>query len=483
MDTQANLQVIFSAVLIKGENFLERRTKLISSFTDDSMFTNEFYVLFDIIRAFPTILPNEAFVDMFMRTNRAKYSTSQQIDLNAYRLGDTDPYAEFAQSVIAILKECLATDVDEADYHMAIEMHKMVYLHEHSLTILEKSATVLSEGLQSGSKGIGGYEEMRRTLNKEFSRLDNISAKKNRKGLILYGADDEEETNSGKMHLVTRFNVEQLDKNIGGIYQGDMVSILAPAKGCKTRFVTMVLHTAIVSGTPVAMFPVENGAKGFEALLRARHFEWMYNRHVTDPTKLMFLDSDMIRKGELTGKLADLELASWTDLKTNSNYGKFTVIDEDFHLETFLSHFKLAIDTIGAQLICADYLQLMGSLNPNMAKHDRISQAYIQTLQFLKSEKVGGIFPGQLKQSAVGEIGKAEDDDLSNMELRDAAGESYEVIKTPDVNIALYGTVESIRRGNMKIISIPSRNVAPYEPIDLHVNAGTCTFASVEKVE
>ncbi|MNV39690.1 hypothetical protein D3C71_1312770 [compost metagenome] len=102
----------------------------------------------------------------------------------------------------------------------------------------------------------------------------------------------------------------------------------------------------------------------------------------------------------------------------------------------------------------------------------------MKVLQFLKSKKVAGIFPAQLKQTAVGDIKKQSPEELINMELRDSAGESYEVIKTPDVNIALFGTVEDIRNGSMKILSIPSRNSAPFEPIDLSIDAGSCMFKS-----
>ena len=73
--------------------------------------------------------------------------------------------------------------------------------------------------------------------------------------------------------------------------------------------------------------------------------------------------------------------------------------------------------------------------------------------------------------------------DIVNTELRDAAGESYEVIKTPDVNLALYANVEELKQGRMRILSIPSRNHKQFDPIELNCELGSCTFvdASVNK--
>jgi hypothetical protein len=193
----------------------------------------------------------------------------------------------------------------------------------------------------------------------------------------------------------------------------------------------------------------------------------------------------MIRKGELPLETEKLEMGSWTELKTNSNYGRITVIDEDFNYDTLFEVLESAINEYGAKFICVDYLQLIsgrGALDRGGNKSELIGDVYKTMLQFLKKKKVAGIFPAQLKQTFVEDMNKRSAEELMNMEFRSGAGESYEVIKTPDLNLMLYGTPEDMRTGHLQLHSIPSRNNASFQPIDLLADAGTCTFASVRNV-
>ena len=134
------------------------------------------------------------------------------------------------------------------------------------------------------------------------------------------------------------------------------------------------------------------------------------------------------------------------------------------------------------KLICVDYLQLVQG-SGNASKQERVAEAYQKMLQYLKANKIAGIFPGQLKQSATGSLSKMDAADFVNTELRDAAGESYEVIKTPDVNLALYANVEELKQGRMRILSIPSRNHKQFDPIELNCQLGSCTFSDVNAVK
>lgn len=457
----------------------ERRTHLISEFNSiaDS-FKNEYTVFYKILKDLPKVKLSEKFLKLYLSTNRAIYSNRSTINLANYQLSDLDPYVEFSVSVIDRFKELSKTLVSDDDFYTASEMHKMEFLSDKSIEILEVSAQIISNGAKIGRKTYTGYQDMRQYSAQEFSKVDNLLNKSDRKGFIIYGQNDTQEEETEKMKLVTRFGVEALDKAIGGLYEGDMLSLLAPAKGGKSRFATYIVHQAIISGKNICFWSVENGYQGWEALIRARHFEYYYNNNLTDPTKKIVINADQIRKDELTPELKELEKVSYDDLRFNKDYGTFLSIDEDFRFDTCLSITEQAIDAIDADLICIDYLQLIDA-DAGQSKNERITEVYKQYLQLCKRKKVAGIFPSQFKQSVVGEIGKKSNEELANMELRDSAGDSYEVIRTPDINLSLYGSVEDIKNGHMKILSIPSRNSKPFDPIDLYCDLGTCSFASV----
>lgn len=480
--TITNEEFIFSALFKTDDGVGRRKQELLITFNTPNTFKNEYHVFFTVTKDFPKVIPNADFIRLYLQTNRAVFQKSSSIELANYRIGDTEPYVEFVNSCIKMFEECSKREVDDMTFYRSLEMHKMEYINRESIEILEESTMILAEGIKYGNKTLSGYNDMRNNIKHKFVRLDNMMNKTDRKGTVTYGVTDEDEDNSGKLQLVSTFGVKQLDEHIGGIYEGDMVSLLAPAKGGKSRFATFVLHNAVVNhGQSIVMWSVENGYKGWEALIRARHFNWFYNSKITDASQKRIINADMIRKGELPPELVDLELASWTDLKSNSNYGRITNIDEEFEYDSAIEVLDNAVNEFGAKLICLDYLQLISGGSDRMSKNERIGEIYKRVLQYLKKKKIGGIFPAQLKQTVVGDIQKVNPDELINMELRDSAGESYEVIKTPDVNLALYGTVEDIRNGDMKLLSIPSRNSAPFEPIDLYVDAGTCTFASISK--
>lgn len=475
-----NELTVFSAIFKEDANSFIRKQELIRSFNTPEVFKNEFNIFYILTKEFPKVVPSKDFIKMFLQTNRSGVMANPNIDIDAFRVGESDPFVEFVNSTLSIFEECVKKTVSDSDYHRAVEMHKMEFISKESISLLEDSAMILAEGIPYRNRKLSGYTDMRAYMQNGFQKIDNMVNKTDRKGLVIYGVDEDMEEEDTGIKLITKFGVTALDNAIGGIFEGDMVSLLAPAKGAKSRFATYVLHTAVISGAGIVMWSVENGYKGWEYLIRARHFNWFYNSKVSDVTQKRIITADMIRKGELTGDLKDMELASWTDLKTNENYGRIVNLDEDFNFESFLEVVDTAVNAIGAKLICVDYLQLITGGNSRMMKNERIGEAYKSTLQYLKKKKIGGIFPAQLKQTVVGDIKKSDPAELINMELRDAAGESYEVIKTPDINLALYGTPEDIRNGEMKLLSIPSRNSAPFEPINLYVDAGSCTFASID---
>lgn len=481
-NTLQTQDIIFASIFKDDDGVNRRKQELLTTFSNTNVFKNEYYVYYILTRDFPKVVPNREFIRLFLQTNRASFQGSPYINLSEFYNGDSDPYVEFANSVLDLFDTLRKTTIDDQEYFRAVNMHKMNYINEKSIQLLEESAIILSEGVQRGSKRLAGYEDMRKNLKIGLLELDNVLSKSDRRGFITYKNDNPDEESDGAVKLITTYGIEPLDRELGGISEGDMVSLLAPAKGGKTRFSTYILHNALVNhGVNVAMWSVENGWKGWEALIRARHFNWFYNSKITDAAQKRHITADMIRRGTLEGELYEMEQASWADLRFNSKYGEMINIDEDFDLDTLPEVLETAINDYGAKLICVDYLQLITGGNPRLSKTERIAEAYKLVLQVLKKKKVAGIFPGQFKQTVVGDIKKADSEELINMELRDAGGESYEVIKTPDVNIALYGTVEDIRNGRMKLLSIPSRNAKPFEPIDLYADMGSCTFAPLPK--
>jgi hypothetical protein len=486
-DMENTKNVIFAGMYkVSEEGYELRRQEFIKVFSDPKVFENEYYVFAILVKEFPKLMISKNFLNSFLIANRASLEKSTNIDLLRFKVSDDEePYVEFLNSCKGMHDELQKVKFTNEEFMESLEIYKMNYITEQSISVLEESVQILTEGIKRRGKNVVGYDDMRTNLKNGFKPLDDLTNKRERKGIITYGINDmdDADTERAAVKLISPYGIKSLDDHVGGIWEGEMISLLAPAKGGKSRMSTYILHNAVINGTNILMWSIENGYKGWEALIRARHFDYFNNQNAGgDVTKRLWVDDDMIRKGNLEGRVKDMELASWTDLKSNHAYGKITSLDEDFNIDTFIEVIDNAVKMNDIKLICVDYLQLVQG-SGNASKQERVAEAYQKMLQYLKGNKIAGIFPGQLKQSATGSLSKMDAADFVNTELRDAAGESYEVIKTPDVNLALYANVEELKQGRMRILSIPSRNHKQFDPIELNCQLGSCTFSDVNAVK
>ena len=310
--------IILAGILSDDDNTYIRKQELIKVFGNNmGVFKDEYYALVTMVKENVRIIPNKAFLKLYLKTNKSVFSKSVNINLNKYSISDIDAYEEFVLACEGMFDELWKKQVTDTEYFRSLEMHKMMHITKESLSLLEESALILGEGMVKRGKKLSGFSDMTNNLKTNLLKLENMVTKSDRRGIITYGVNNEEEEGDSKVKLVTTFGVKALDEHIN-IYEGDMVSLLAPAKGGKSRFSTSVLHNAVVNhGVNIVMWSIENGYKGWECLMRARHFNYFYNDNATDVLQKRMITDDMIRKGNMDKEIADLELASWTELQTN----------------------------------------------------------------------------------------------------------------------------------------------------------------------
>jgi hypothetical protein len=480
--TLAYEKIIFAKIFANDEESLECRTTLMSELNTPSAFKNEYYVYYLMLEHGAKVQYSKTYVDVFLTVNKGVLSKNENIDYSQYVIGDLDTYDTFRDSCISVYDECAKTkDITMLTFNTNLQMYKDLFLQRESIRILETGADILAESKSIGRRTYSGYKGMRDYVNTNLDKLDKINEKSKRTGAVVYGKTDKE-TKEKPLKKLGAYGIKALDEKIQ-IYEGEMHSILAPAKGGKSRFVTQAIETCLCDyGQNCLMWSVENGQKGWEYLFRARLFNKMYNSNATDVTQKRILTDEMLRKNTLTPEMREMERSCWDKFRLSEQYGTLVNMDEDLNIDTFIDKIDEQVDRWGITVICVDYLQLIGRGKSGIvAKNELISEAYKLTLQYLKRKKIAGIFPCQFKQNVVGVLGKTSAEEMVNMELRDAAGETYEVIKTPDVNLALYASVADLRNGDMKILSIPSRTSTTFEPIDLYADLGCSTFISVEK--
>lgn len=471
--------MIFSKALEDSPKASEYKEILLRTFNRINVFKNEFNILYSLIHDKPNIKLTEDFIKLYLQVNRAVYLNHKDVSLVNYKVGDNDEYAEFINSTVETFRDIKKLKVDEAQFLTAIEGVKLRYTAESAVTLLEEATKIITEGMTHRGKKYQGFIGMREWVNEGLNRITNVIEQSDKKGMFVVDADYMNQNQEGKLELVTKFGVEALDKQIGGIYEGDMVTFLAPEKGFKTRVSIRACHTSIVTGTNTGIWALENGEKGIMALLRAIHFDYYYNRGETSPTKMKVIDPDWIRKGTVPEELQPLEWVSYQDLITNESYGDIIIFDEDFDVFTFEDHLIKAVKERGMKMLLIDYLQLVPPAR-GLDKSRTVGLAYQKSLQFLKRYKVGGVFPAQVTQDTIDYIDKKGAENLASLELRDIGAESAESLRTPDVLLFLYGTMEDLMKCKLQLVGLPSRNSAPFPPKKIRVRPQTCDFFEVE---
>lgn len=472
---------IFAAVLAESPDRRDNLDKLLATLGRSNMLTNEFYVLYTMMYDNPRILLQEGFIKLWLQTNRAILSNKRdRINFSQYKLGDNDEYAEFITSTLDVYRECTRLSASKEQFETSLEMLKMEYTIKQSIEMLQTSAKILTEGVIVNRVQLAGFEDMKKYINQNLVQIDKIASGSPFEGHVVYDenlVEDDEETS---LELITDFGIEAVDKPMGGISAGDMVGILAPPKGFKSRLSAYIVHRTLVAfGNSVAIMPIENGRKGFESLIRAAHFNYYHNRNVTDVKQMKQMNSDWIRKNKYpTPELKELEAASYLDLKTNQNYGRMVIISAQFDGATFVDQIDKAVRENNVKLVLVDYLQLVGG-DDGLMKNQRVGNAYQSLLAYQKQgNKIASLVPGQIKQSKLDELAK-NPDNLADAELRDAGGESAEVIRTPDANVLIFATMQEIKRGKLQLVGLPSRNFQGFDPVKLHAHAGVCSFYPV----
>ena len=117
----------------------------------------------------------------------------------------------------------------------------------------------------------------------------------------------------------------------------------------------------------------------------------------------------------------------------------------------------------------------------NISKSQAIGQAYQKLLDYAKKRNITVISPAQFTQDFMNEMAKAKDG--SSHEVRTAGGESSEIVRTPDINIALYATAEDLIRKEMTILSVPSRLASPFPAFKIYCDLKSCVFSSIDEEE
>lgn len=471
---------IIASIIQKSEVSRKNRNHVFGTF-DSSIFRDENYLIYHTLYKFRDTIPviDEEFLSIFLTNNMKVLDTADgtNINLSAFSTGEEDDRLSYIGATLnQFVRLQKANVLDEDAFKLTCEKYRLTWLSIEGNKIYAEAEQILLNGVKKGRKTLMGYEDSKTFISKEFARLEGVSSRDAGEGFVSMRGFDEDDDKK-QSQKICDWGINELDKHFGGVYTNNFISILAPPKNGKTKFCANLAHkVAVENGLSVVIWAIEGGRRAFSSQLRAKHFDYMYNREITDVSKkITGISAGVIKDNKYPNeRVKQLEMASRADLYNNPKYGEVMFIEKPCNCETFIQDIDTAVKDTDAKLVVIDYLQLIGSAT-GKSEYERVSEAYIKMLKYCNEKNITVISPAQYTQEIIKELVKSG----GNSELRVGGGKSGEVIKTPDINIALWATEEDLIRQQMSMLSIPSRTAMPFPKFDLRADLAVCNYTSL----
>lgn len=480
---------IMTSIIKSDTDSLMRRQDVFSSYKP-AVFNDEAFVLYSVLYNFrgKKITPDAEFLRMYLlRNENLVLNSSDNLNPHAFDDLDENPVVGYTSAVVNYYNRLIQLEPEPtATFPLLLEKFNLEYQCMKAGDAFGKAKMVLYDGMDVGRYHKQGYTDAVSMLKSDLADIESLIDPSQGTGYVTSRELGMAEKKSKKPELIGDFGrLKELNKIMGGVYTGVFLSILAPTKTGKSKLCSRLCHNIVVEhGFNVVVYPVEGGADMWNAQQRAIHYDYFWNKDLADRTKFktgvdqkVVLDDDFV-----TEEQRNLENSSRLDLFCNESYGEITYIDRPFKVETLIEEIDTAVKLSNAKAVIIDYPQLIGWDSKNMSKPQAIGRAYQDLLKYSKSANVAVICPAQFTQEAVKEMSTSDKNGKSH-ELRTAGGESAEIVRTPDINIALYASIDDLLNNSMRIMSIPSRLCPAFPSFDIYADLGTCMFASLDMGE
>lgn len=476
----AELSDLIIQSIIKTDDVSKSNRQTVFGQLNPKVFLNENYIIFNTLYNFKDkgIVPDEKFLKLYLTRNTKVIRDSETyIDLTAHANDDEDKYVAYVGAVLKQFVRLMGLEpLNKDEFLLTIEKYKTEWSSYEMGKAYSQSKLILYDGTQVGRRFYQGYEDSTVYVKNKMADVEAVLDHSTGVGFIDSRTAGLEDLNMVTPEKIGDFGlIWELNKYLGGIYTSLFYNIMAPTKGGKSKFTTRMIHNiAIVNGHNVSVWAHEGGYQAWWAQLRAIHFEYYYRQLYEKVPKLS--QRDILYNNFPDDNIRNMEAASRQDLFSNENYGNIYMIDRPFKAETFIDEIETSVQLNDSKAILIDYLQLIGWESKNLSKPQAIGGAYQALLAYAKKRNVMVVSPSQFTQDFMNEMARSTDGQTH--EVRTAGGESSEIIRTPDINIALYANTEDLMRGDMKIISVPSRLAEPFNDIKIKIDLARCIFSS-----
>jgi len=329
--------------------------------------------------------------------------------------------------------------------------------------IIEKSFSIIESGKGATDAGL--------VMQKEINTVMEVFSESNLEELPGYV-----NTFEGKdVELVCKTNIEDIDRDMHGVYKTRLYGLEAAPGIGKTRFALGVFayNASVYYKKDVAYFQLEQSKKEVEAMLVARHIYEL---------KGLIVPDDNIYRNDLDKEDVKLVEIAKYDLFESGKYGKLYIRCKDLEVNSFINKF-ITIDNLHGpfDLFILDYAYIVehvpGPYERAMDQETIIKLVYRRFKRFCRNYFKAGVIVNQLNKNG---IEKTQKDIITD--TGDAAG-GQEVYRNTDFNLVL-GCTEEMEAQHIRRLGNPKKRYTEGmgRPL-LKTRLGACVFVAYKEVK
>jgi len=513
---EASLNNIFSAVLVGGidrdnpanaQLVLDKVTvaktalpRFLADFTFNIFFNNH-AIFYEILTTLQVRSFSVEQLRSIIETNRDLILDSPYIDKARYSTTENGNLASDDDILNAILADLIEEFTSLSMNYVTEEEFQSscrIYIDWYKAELCERTANAMSiimtdAGYDEQKPGrrvrhYQGIEDMQEYYNDNMRILKSLS---NENKIHSFVVNDkwlqnklQGEQKQDNKALFT-IGIKEMDATIGTLRRGQMLGIMGPPKGGKTRFTNYLVQRALSMGLNVCVWPLEGTSEEWEAMqtscLLAQNSYNELKSKGKNGAMIRLSSKDVLDKNYLKSPdMRKLVAAAQTIMATSENYGRLSFIEGTAYVEDFLdvieSHWEA--ENPFDVLVIDQLVNIMSK--KGKGKVERISEAYMETKNFLANRlkrPALGLMPAQLKQDVVDFLRRNPEETIDVT----AGGESAETVRTPDEVIGLFSSKEERDNNIMKIYSVASRHNGSFQDFQARCYLESCFFLSQDE--
>jgi len=509
---QQSLRTLFSAILVGGidrsnpayADLLNKKVMVArecrSRFVADfpfNVFNDSYAIFYEIIVTLQvntfTVDQLEAIID----NNRDLILDSPYIDKNKYAktvtgniASDDDIIIAITSDLVDMLNDLSYNYVTEEDYKSSVNTYVDWYKNVLAeVTALSMTSIMSDQGFDQKlpgkrSRHYHGLKDFKEYYTHNMRVIDSLSEESRIRSTILDESWLEEEMKlDSKKDDLSLFGtgIHEIDDAYGELRRGNMLGILGPPKGGKTRFTNYLVQLALDKGYNVAVWPLEGTKEEWIAMQTSAFIARQSYKNAVAGKKdgmVRISSQDILQKKYISSPVMRKEVAAAkTVMATSPKYGRLSFIEGTAYVEDMFDILQDHYDNDNPYdvLIIDQLVNVMS--RTGKGKVERISEAYMLTKDFLANKlkrPALGIMPAQLKQEVVDMVRRNPDSDIDVT----AGGESSETIRSVDMCVGLFSSKEERNNNMMKMYSVASRHSASFENFYARCYLECCFFTS-----